>query len=68
MKQGQASGSRMGGMKREPVSYAVSPGAVDRMGQAGPSATTKELYIGKGYQAPKANETCYPCGSQGRTK
>ena len=67
MKQGNAN-NKMLGMKREPISHAVSPSTVDRMGQGGPSATTRELYIGKGYQAPKANETCYPCGSQGRTK
>lgn len=65
MKQGRADHSNSSGVKREPISHAVDPGAVDQIGQA--TAFTKDpLYIGRGYEAPKAQSTSHHCGSQGR--
>jgi hypothetical protein len=65
MKQGQASHSSTGATKVEPVSKAVSPGAVSQIGGAqGRMANIKPLYEGRGLQAPMAKCTTHPKGSQ----
>ena len=67
MKQGQATSSHSGSTKQEPVSKAVSPGAVSQMGNhVGPAQAVKALYEGRGLKAPMVSETCHPAGSQGK--
>ena len=67
MKQGQASQSKMGSTKTEPVSKAVDPGAVSRMGiEQSPFTTTKSMYEGRGLKAPMVGQTNHNAGSQGR--
>ena len=67
MKQGDASSSRMGSTKIEPVSRAISPGAVSRLGiEPGPLSTPKQLYEGRGLKAPMVGETQHKAGSQGK--
>lgn len=73
MKQGQASHSGSGSTKSEPVSRAVSPGAVSRMGnmignhsEEGTVNVPKEkLFEGRGLKAPMAKSTTHKGGSQG---
>lgn len=65
MKQGRATTSMVGSTKTEPVSHAVSPGAVSRMGTiVAPGTTPKQMYEGRGLQAPMKSVTHYPKGSQ----
>lgn len=64
MKQGRASHSNVSATKREPISHRVDPGAVDKMGNTGKSVTSRQLYVGKGVQAPKHSVTIHPRGSQ----
>jgi len=43
----------------------VSPGAVSRMGTiVAPGTTPKQMYEGRGLQAPMKSVTHYPKGSQ----
>jgi hypothetical protein len=67
----------MSGQKREPIAYAVDPAGVSQLGSAmGNHATgsgkilhgaSKELYAGKGFEAPKDQGcTTHDCGSQGK--
>jgi len=65
MKQGQASSSKMGSTKTEPVSKGVNPGAVSRLGNmVGPGTKSVPLYEGRGLKAPMKSVTTYPKGSQ----
>lgn len=65
MKQGRATTSMVGSTKTEPVSRVVSPGAVSRMGTiVAPGTTPKQMYEGRGLQAPMKSVTHYPKGSQ----
>jgi hypothetical protein len=63
-------------MKREPIARAIDPAGVSQIGEAmGNHATSvgkilhgasKELYAGKGFEAPKTGTTQHHCGSQGK--
>ena len=65
MKQGRATTRMVGSTKTEPVSRVVSPGAVSRMGTiVAPGTTPKQMYEGRGLQAPMKSVTHYPKGSQ----
>ena len=65
MKQGRATTSMVGSTKTEPVSRAVSPGAVSRMGTiVAPGTKPEQMYEGRGLQAPMKSVTHYPKGSQ----
>ena len=65
MKQGRATTSMVGSTKTEPVSKAVSPGAVSRMGTiVAPGTKPEQMYEGRGLQAPMKSVTHYPKGSQ----
>lgn len=65
MKQGQASTSKMGSTKVEPVSHGVNPGAVSRLGTiVAPGTKVEQMYEGRGLKAPMAKCTTYPKGSQ----
>ena len=76
MKQGHASSSGPGSRKIEPRATAVSVGGVSQIGTAlGNKATDvpgtlpggqKELYKGRGYEAPMNKSTSHHSGSQGR--
>lgn len=67
MKQGQASVSKTASTKQEPVSKAVSPGAVSRMGSAmAPGTRSEPLYEGRGLKAPMVSTTTHKAGSQGK--
>lgn len=76
MKQGNASRDGAYGRKREPLVHEVSPGAVSQIGSAmGNHATgegkilhgtSRELYRGKGFEAPHdASQQVHRSGSQG---
>ena len=65
MKQGRATTSMVGSTKTEPVSRAVSPGAVSRMGTTvAPGTKPEQMYEGRGLKAPMKSVTHYPKGSQ----
>jgi hypothetical protein len=74
MKQGRASHSGMGATKVEPISKAVSPGAVSNIGLAQGNKTdhgmvhvkSQPLYEGRGLRAPLISTTSHKSGSQGR--
>ena len=67
MKQGRASKSGLISQKREPISHAVDPGAVDQLGQmVGVARAVEVLYEGRGYKAPMAGYTYHKSGSQGK--
>ena len=65
--------------KQEPISHAISIGAVSRIGaKVGPGTPKKELYSGKGFtppappsngrgQGPGSNHQVYRAGSQSKT-
>lgn len=66
MKQGRAP-TKMGPMKREPISRAVSPGAVSQIGaKVGEARAIKSLDAGRGYKAPAIRGGSHKSGSQGR--
>ncbi len=65
MKQGRATHDGSASTKVEPRSHAVSPEAVDQLGQA-LGRPGKQLYEGRGLEAPMAGETTHKSGSQGR--
>lgn len=69
MKQGTAN-SRAGDQKREPISHAVDVCSVSEIGiqqvHCGPGASSRELYSGRGYEAPLAGSDTHHCGSQGK--
>lgn len=68
MKQGRAS-SNVNEGKREPNAHAVNPGGASQLGEMeGHVRAIEPLYAGRGYEAPKAGTTTYPCGTQGRHK
>lgn len=65
MKQGRATTSMVGSTKTEPVSKAVNPGAVSRMGNmVAPGTKPEQMYEGRGLKAPMKSVTTYPKGSQ----
>jgi hypothetical protein len=66
--QGRADKDGPSGQKVEPKAKAISPGAVDALGQAfHASAKVDKLYQGKGYMAPHdVGKTVHKGGSQGR--
>lgn len=67
MKQGKATSNMMGSTKTEPVSRAVSPGAVSRIGTAQSTQTKPEqMYEGRGLKAPMVSTTSHKAGSQGK--
>lgn len=69
MKQGQATTSRMGSTKTEPVSHAVNPGAVADLGNKqryAPGNGPIPLYSGRGLKAPMVGTTTHKAGSQGQ--
>ena len=51
--------------KREPISKSVDPGAVSDLGGEH-RVTSKELYEGRGYEAPKNQSSTHNSGSQGK--
>ncbi len=66
MKQGRASHDGSGSTKTEPVSRAVDPGAVSRMGETQIYGTkSAPVFSGPGLQAPMASSTTHKSGSQG---
>lgn len=65
MKQGRAQTSIVGSTKTEPVSKAVNPGAVSRLGNmVAPGTKPEQMYEGRGLSAPMKSVTTYPKGSQ----
>ena len=68
MKQGNATHSGSGQTKIEPISKAVNPGAVSRMGIHPSPAAPKQMYEGRGLKAPMVGTTSHPRGSQGHHK
>lgn len=64
MKQGRASISNVSATKQEPISHAVDVCAVADIGEAGYSH--KNIYEGRGLQAPMVGETSHAKGSQGK--
>ncbi len=67
MKQGRAQSSMMGSTMTQPVSKAISPGAVSRLGAIqGPGTVAKPMISGPGLKAPMVGQTNHKCGSQGR--
>lgn len=67
MKQGQATSSKMGSTKTEPVSKAVDVGGVSQLGNhVGRMAAVEPLYEGRGLKAPMVGETTHRSGSQGK--
>ena len=66
MKQGQASTSKVGATKVEPVSHAVDPAAVAELGIHEVRTTSLPLYEGRGLQAPMVGSTTHKGGSQGK--
>jgi hypothetical protein len=66
MKQGRAP-TKSGPIKREPISKAVSPGAVSQIGcKVGEARAVKSLDIGRGYKAPAIGGGTHRSGSQGK--
>lgn len=56
-----------GDRKREPISKAVSPGAVSEIGIQQVRTNSQPLYQGRGFQAPAPQATTtHPSGSQGK--
>lgn len=68
MKQGQASSSKAGSTKSEPMSRGVNPAAVAEMGIHEVRTRPIQMYEGRGLEAPKAKCTIHESGSQGRHK
>ena len=67
MKQGKASTSLMSGTKTQPVSKAISPVYVSRLGTIqGPGTVMKPMISGPGLKAPMVGQTNHKSGSQGR--
>lgn len=67
MKQGSASSSSSGSTKTEPMSKAISPGAVSRIGNAVSVDTRPEpIVMGQGLKAPMAGQSSHKSGSQGK--
>lgn len=66
MKQGQATESRSGSTKTEPVSKAVNPAYVAQIGIKERNVTSVPMYEGRGLKAPLASSTTHKSGSQGR--
>lgn len=66
MKQGQASSSKMGSTKTEPVSHAVDPCAAAGIGIATFRGTSSTVYSGRGLEAPMVSQTTHKSGSQGK--
>lgn len=64
MKQGP-SNSQAGDQKREPIAHAVNVSSVAEMG-IHHVGTSKELYSGRGLEAPVVGTDTHPCGSQGK--
>lgn len=64
-KQGRVTNSGRGSQKVEPSAKAVDPGSVAGIGIKTGRATSKPLYQGRGYEAPKAGTTTHKSGSQG---
>lgn len=69
MKQGTAN-SRAGDQKREPIAHAVDVCSVSEIGiqqvHVGRGASSRELYEGRGFEAPMAGSDTHPSGSQGK--
>lgn len=64
MKQGSGTTTNSAN-KTEPVSKAVNPGAVSRMGNiVAPGTKPEQMYEGRGLKAPMAKCVTYPKGSQ----
>lgn len=63
MKQGQASVTNSAAVKREPIVHRVSETAVAQLGRA-LGEPGRQLYEGRGVEAPKAGLTIHPRGSQ----
>lgn len=75
MKQGRASVVGMGGVKREPISRAVNPAAVADIGimkgnhvmdTGDVPFKTRQMYEGRGLQAPMSGCAIHKAGSQGK--
>ena len=68
MKQGPST-SKSGDQKREPIAHAVDVCSVAEIGihqvHVG-GGSSRELYDGRGYEAPLAGSDTHPCGSQGK--
>lgn len=65
--QGKATHSGSGATKVEPVSTAISPGAVSRIGLAqSPFTKPEPCREGPGLKAPMVGTSTHPRGSQGR--
>lgn len=67
MKQGTGN-SRPGDQKREPIAHAVDVCSVADIGnqQRYIRGTSRELYEGRGYEAPMAGTDTHHSGSQGK--
>lgn len=67
MKQGTGN-SRPGDQKREPISHAVNVSSVAEIGihQVHTGGSSRELYSGRGYEAPLAGSDTHHSGSQGK--
>jgi len=47
---------------------AISPAGVSQIGTAVDPKAVENVHKGRGYMAPPVDETCHPCGSQGKHK
>lgn len=66
MKQGTGK-NLSGSTKIEPISKAISPGAVSRLGNiVGPGTVLKKIVFGPGLKAPMVGQTNHKRGSQGK--
>ena len=66
MRQGRASTDKVTGTKVEPNPHAVSPEAVEELGDALAYRKHTTVYQGRGLKAPMVGETQHHCGSQGK--
>jgi hypothetical protein len=65
MKQGTANNT-FSGQKREPISRSVDVCAAADIGIQTTYITSRPLYDGRGYEAPKAGTDIHRSGSQGK--
>lgn len=67
MKQGRASGSRAGSVKREPICHPIDPGYASQIGAVqGSRNAVEERADGKSYRNPVGKMQSHHSGSQGR--
>ena len=68
MKQGRASRDVHESYHVDPKAMAISPAGVSQIGIAVDPKAVENVHKGRGFMAPPVDETCHPCGSQGKHK